>query len=339
MANDPPSSGSHEGSTIGRTIHIQGNLEGNEDLTFLGKLEGQLNLENHHLTVGEGATVKADVRARVVNIAGNVTGKVEPIELLRIHSTGILSGEIRVPRLTTEDGSKLSGRFLVGLSSNGEAAPIPDFHGLRHMLEAELKGLTEEQLDFSAESPNWARWSIRRQVSHMANSVIMWLVGRWREVLWKDHEPDPELAEISLGDHGHDRMLDPRKYRDIKTLQRMLHRSYDLIREVGSRETAQSLREKNLVLKLPPDAKLGTSNESTHALWEKFTQVHKDGINRDPKDPNTWIFTLEAKLRHLYYEHLAHIRTVQRLKGLQGLETAVTVPREGYLTFEDYWAP
>ena len=91
------------------------------------------------------------------------------------------------------------------------------------------------------------------------------------------------------------------------------------------------------MLKLPADAKLGTSNESVHELWTRFKTAHKDGIVRDPSNANTWTFTLEAMLRHLHYEHLAHIRTIQRLKEKQGLKTEVELPREGYLKFDDYW--
>ncbi|MFQ5912755.1 MAG: polymer-forming cytoskeletal protein [Nitrospinota bacterium] len=338
MAKDSPHSDSSDRSIIGRSIRIRGNLEGDEDLTFLGRLEGQLNLKGRHLSVGEGANVKADIRARAVSVSGTVSGKIEATERMAIHSGGNVSGEILTPRLATEDGSILGGRFVVGLSPDADAASIPDFESLREMLEAELKGLTEKQLNFSAESPSWARWSIRRQVSHMANSVIFWLVGRWKDTLWKDRQPNAELVDISKGEHGHDRMLDPEKYRDFKTLLRMLRRSYDLIREVASRESAQSLSRRKLVLQLSPDAKLGTSNESAHELWSKFSQVHNDDIVQDKKDPNTWIFTLEATLRHLYYEHLAHVRTVQRLKALQELKTQVTLPRVGYLTFEEYWA-
>lgn len=339
MANAHPPAGSSDRSSIGRTIRIRGSLEGNEDLLILGNLEGRVDLNGCHLQIGEGASVQADIRAREVSVAGTASGKIEPSELLAVHATGSLSGEIHTPRLIAQPGSRLQGRFVVGFPLDGQAAPIPDFDGVRRMVETEVEGLADHQLDFSAKSPDWARWSIRRQVSHMANSVIFWLVGRWRDVLWKDRRPDPELVKISLADHGNDRMLDPETYRDIQTLLRMLQRSIGLIREIASRETAQTLREKKLALKLPPDAKLGTSGESAHELWEKYSRAHESGISRDKGDPHTWVFTLEGTLRHLYYEHLAHLRTIQRLKGLQGLKTRVTLPRVGYLTFEEYWTP
>jgi cytoskeletal protein CcmA (bactofilin family) len=338
MADKSPSDDLTDRSFIGRTIKIHGSLKGREDLIYLGEFDGQLNLNGFHLMVGDSANMKADVNARVVTIEGTISGKIEPSELATIQATGVVTGEIWSPRLTTEEGAKFSGRCAVGLPPEGESPSIPDFNELYRMVEKELKGLTDAQLDFSTDSPNWAQWSIRRQVSHMSNSVFLWLVGRWREILWVNREPEPELVKISEGEHGHDRMLDPEEYRDIKTLLKMLRRSHDLILEIVSRETAQSIRDKQLVLTLPPDARLGTSEESAHDLWLKFKEAHTDGISQDPDDPRTWIITLEAKIRHLYYEHLAHARTIQRLKELQGLNSKVTLTRVGYLTFEEFWS-
>ncbi|MDP6086483.1 MAG: polymer-forming cytoskeletal protein [Nitrospinota bacterium] len=338
MAKDSPSTESSDSSVIGRTIHVRGNIEGHEDMIFRGSLEGELNLNGRHLTISEGARVNATVRAQVVSVSGAVTGKIEPSELLEVRATGQVSGEVLTPRLSCEGGASLDGRFSVGPTEEGGGGAIADFGNLRLWLDQELKDLTEVQLDYSAESPNWTRWSIRRQVSHMANSVILWLVGRWSDILWKDRTPDPEFVEISKAEHGHDRMLDPEKYRDIKSLGQILQRAYDLIRQVAGRESMESLREKTLVLKLPADAKLGTSNESVHELWARYSAAHKGDIVRDPSNAYTWSFTLEAMLRHLYFEHLAHIRTIQRLKEKQALKAVVELPREGYLKFDDHWA-
>ncbi len=338
MAEKSPSDDWADRSFIGRTIKIHGSLKGREDLIYLGEFDGQLNLNGFHLMVGDSANIKADVNARVVTIEGKVSGKIEPSELATIQATGVVKGEIWSPRLATEDGAKFSGRCAVGLPPEGESPSIPDFNELYHMVEKELKGLTDAQLDFSADSPTWAQWSVRRQVSHMSNSVFLWLVGRWRKILWENREPEPELVAVSEGGHGYDRMLDPEKYRDIKTLLKMLQRAYELIFEIASRESAQSIRDKQLVLTLPPDAKLGTSDESAHELWLRLKEAHLDGIAQDPDDPLTWVFTLEAKIRHLYYEHLAHLRTIQRLKELQGLKTKVTLSRVGYLSFEEFWS-
>lgn len=324
-------------STIGRTIRIQGSLEGDEDLRLLGKIEGDLDLNAHHLIIGEGAQVDGNVRGHAITVEGHVSGTIESSELLYVQATGSVSGDAHTPRLMTEDGARLNGRLVVGSSTGGAGPRIPDFDRLRRLVQSELRGLTDQQLDFSSKSPDWARWSIRRQVSHMANSVYFWLVGRWKDILWDNVEPDPELAEIALAEHGHDRMLDPSRYRDIQALFKMLNRSYDLIHEVAGRESVHSIREKKLTLHLGPDAKVGASEESAHQLWERFGPLHEGGIARDPSDSLAWTFTLEATLRHLYYEQLSHLRTIQRLKKKQGLPAVARVPQEGYLQFDGFW--
>ena len=62
-------------STIGRTIRIQGSLEGDEDLRILGKIEGDLDLNAHHLIIGEGAQVDGNVRGRAITVEGHVLGR------------------------------------------------------------------------------------------------------------------------------------------------------------------------------------------------------------------------------------------------------------------------
>jgi hypothetical protein len=39
----------------------------------------------------------------------------------------------------------------------------------------------------------------------------------------------------------------------------------------------------------------------------------------------------------VFYEILAHIRTMQRLKRYQRLPLAVVLPRVGYLRLPEYW--
>ena len=38
-----------------------------------------------------------------------------------------------------------------------------------------------------------------------------------------------------------------------------------------------------------------------------------------------------------FYEQLAHIRTIQRLKARQGIPLATELPQVGYLQLPEYW--
>ena len=323
-------------SVIGQTIKISGSLEANEDLHYLGCFDGEINLHDHHLTVGKGAQIDAHIQGREITIDGNVNGTINPGESLHIRANGSVSGNTHTPRLQAEDGARLSGQFTIG-AWRGAGKKIPNFDELRRLVESELQGLNEQQLDFTSKSPDWAHWSIRRQISHMANCVYFWLVGRWGELLWNEVSPDSELVEIALSRHDYDRMLDPSKYQSISSLLRMLNRSYDLINEVAGRETIKSISSKKLTLRLELNAKVGKSEESAHHLWDRFGSFHTGGITQDPSDPHTWTFTLEATLKHLYFEQLSHLRTIQRLKKKQGLRTTKRIPRKGYLQLDRFW--
>ena len=45
---------------------------------------------------------------------------------------------------------------------------------------------------------------------------------------------------------------------------------------------------------------------------------------------NGFAMTIEATLRHIYFEETTHLYNIQRLKRAQGLPTLVEVPRVGY---------
>ena len=45
--------------------------------------------------------------------------------------------------------------------------------------------------------------------------------------------------------------------------------------------------------------------------------------------------TLEATIRHVYFEETTHLYNIQRLKRAQGLPTVVDIPRVGYWVLPD----
>ena len=59
-------------TTIGESIVIKGELSADEDLVIDGQVEGNINLNQNALTVGEHGKVKATVVARTVVVAGKV---------------------------------------------------------------------------------------------------------------------------------------------------------------------------------------------------------------------------------------------------------------------------
>ena len=94
---------------IGQSIHIKGELSGNEDLTIEGKVEGKVILQGHNLTVGANGKLVAEVQAKTVMVLGEVTGNINADDKVEVAATGTMRGDIRSPRVVLADGAKFKG--------------------------------------------------------------------------------------------------------------------------------------------------------------------------------------------------------------------------------------
>ena len=61
---------------IGKSVVIKGELNGSEDLTIEGHVEGKIELKDHVLTIGPNGKIKAQVFAKAVIVLGEVNGNV-----------------------------------------------------------------------------------------------------------------------------------------------------------------------------------------------------------------------------------------------------------------------
>ena len=95
---------------IGKSVVIKGELNGSEDLTIEGQVEGTIQLRDHVLTIGANGRIKAQVFAKAVIVLGEVTGNVTAGEKLEIQATGSVTGDIVSPRLVIVDGGHLHGK-------------------------------------------------------------------------------------------------------------------------------------------------------------------------------------------------------------------------------------
>lgn len=103
-----------DGSTIiGESILISGSLNGDEDLTVRGRVEGTLTLTKT-LMVEPTGIVKAEVQVRNCIIAGAVVGNVTATESVEITKEGRMVGDITAPRVIIVDGASFRGRIDMG---------------------------------------------------------------------------------------------------------------------------------------------------------------------------------------------------------------------------------
>ena len=203
----------------------------------------------------------------------------------------------------------------------------PDYDQFRLWLEDEVEGLTDTQLDFDSQDPEleWMWWSIRRQVSHVAWVFLVVMRRRCHTFLWPDGNiPTPiRWEDHHMPNMKSDRRLDETQHWEMEDL-------LDKVR-LGTRWAAQ------VVGTVPVETLRAT--QSVHratAFWQHVIQLLPRGASHEPGDPGRIRYTLEASLWMLYWEVVAHLFTIQRLKQAQGLPARVDIPRTGYLTLPEY---
>jgi cytoskeletal protein CcmA (bactofilin family) len=91
---------------------LQGRLDIQGDLKVAGQVEGELKASGD-VTVDSGATIQASIEGANVSVRGNVTGNVTARRRLTLGGSGRLIGDVRVGRLTVEDGASLNGNVTM----------------------------------------------------------------------------------------------------------------------------------------------------------------------------------------------------------------------------------
>lgn len=99
---------------IGGSIFVKGDVVSTEDLMIDGKVEGTIELGDHGLTIGPGASVTANLAAKTVSISGTLKGNIASTGRVELKSTARVEGDITAPKLVMEDGANLSGKVDTG---------------------------------------------------------------------------------------------------------------------------------------------------------------------------------------------------------------------------------
>jgi cytoskeletal protein CcmA (bactofilin family) len=109
---------------IGKSVVIKGELNGSEDLTIEGHVEGTIQLRDHVLTIGPNGRIKAQVFAKAVIVLGEVTGNVTASEKVDIRDNGSVDGDIVSPRVAIAEGAHFRGSVDMQRKA-AAAAPQP----------------------------------------------------------------------------------------------------------------------------------------------------------------------------------------------------------------------
>ena len=110
---------------IGKSVVIKGELNGSEDLTIEGQVEGKIELRQNVLTIGPNGKIKAQVFAKSVIILGEVTGNVTATEKVDIRDNGSVDGDITAPRVAIAEGAHFRGSIDMQ-RAGGSAKPAAE---------------------------------------------------------------------------------------------------------------------------------------------------------------------------------------------------------------------
>ncbi len=106
---------------LGASLHVKGEISGNEDLLIDGSVEGLVQLDERKLTVGATAKVTADIIAREVVVYGTVKGNLRAKDRIEIKKDGSVNGDLTTARIMIEDGAYFKGSIEIDKSEQKES--------------------------------------------------------------------------------------------------------------------------------------------------------------------------------------------------------------------------
>ncbi|MFA6082274.1 MAG: polymer-forming cytoskeletal protein [Patescibacteria group bacterium] len=110
---------------IGQSVKMQGNLSNQGAIQVNGTVEGEIKSESL-VIVGAGAVVRGPIKAKVVDISGEVSGTIFADDRLEIQPKGKLYGDITTRNLVIKMGAIFVGKSEVIHDKNGKSEPDAD---------------------------------------------------------------------------------------------------------------------------------------------------------------------------------------------------------------------
>jgi cytoskeletal protein CcmA (bactofilin family) len=133
---------------IGKSVVIKGELNGSEDLTIEGKVEGTIDLRENVLTIGPNGKIKAQVFAKTVVVLGAVTGNITASEKIDIRDGGTVEGDLVSPRVGISEGAHFRG--TVDMQKKQGLQAVPQRPGAQDNKPAQPSDLVAKRPDVPA---------------------------------------------------------------------------------------------------------------------------------------------------------------------------------------------
>ncbi|MGA9526408.1 MAG: polymer-forming cytoskeletal protein [Myxococcaceae bacterium] len=107
---------------IGKGSEFDGKLTFEGQVHIEGKFNGQIHTKDT-LIIGQSAKVQAEISAGTVIVKGVVEGNIKAQQLVELHASGRIKGNVETPALSIERGGTFEGSSKMENLTKGAAAP------------------------------------------------------------------------------------------------------------------------------------------------------------------------------------------------------------------------
>ena len=120
-------------TTIGTSLLISGEVTSQEDIAILGRVKGQIRMQEGSLLVAQTGSVDADVEGARVTVQGTLAGNVAAAERIELTPTAEVSGMLTTCALLMHEGATFNGTIDIDRQTAktvrrpgiAQAAPVP----------------------------------------------------------------------------------------------------------------------------------------------------------------------------------------------------------------------
>jgi cytoskeletal protein CcmA (bactofilin family) len=96
-------------AVLGKSVVFKGQIQSREDLIIEGDVEGTIEMMEHRLTIASDGDVRANVKAREIEVFGALEGKAEAADKVYIRRGAKFVGDIHSAGIVIEDGGYIRG--------------------------------------------------------------------------------------------------------------------------------------------------------------------------------------------------------------------------------------
>lgn len=111
-------------NVLNSDVELKGILKFSGELTFDGKLEGDINSDGT-LLLGENAIIKGNIEVTSVVVRGKINGNVVAKEKIDLKARTELFGDIKAPKLVIEEGVTFVGKSEINPNKVAPTPPPP----------------------------------------------------------------------------------------------------------------------------------------------------------------------------------------------------------------------